>query len=613
MQTAYEIMNGKIVVIESQASANLFFEEMLRNAGYDNVAVVAADSIDSETLSQLQPDLVLMSLLGEEDCAIALLQKVSSFNQLLPILVLADVHDRACRLKALENGASDYLELETDLIEFSARTRNLLCLQMARRELVDCSNLDSSLITQKLAKESESRRQAEARLLYLALHDERTGLPNRIMLQNRIAEKIIGDIEGQYAVMILSLTFFHEINHTLGYQNGNRLLAQIVNRLTTVAASCGGIVTIESQADSQMFCFAVLEGVNFALILDLENGQIDVHKVASRIMLSMQEPYSFKGMSIDVGMRIGIALYPEHGKTAIQLLQASQAALEQAFHNSQQLALYEPSVDQFSTRKLMLMGELRKAIQTNALELYYQPQIDLLMRTVRGVEALLRWNHPQLGFIPPDEFIPLAENTGVIRPLTRWVLNQAITQCAEFIKQDKPLRMSINVSARNIQEDDIFEYIDTLLVRHQIPVEMVALEITESAMMTDPQKTMCILNRLKERGISFSIDDFGTGHSSLAYIKKLPIGEIKIDRSFVMDMLQDREDLMIVHATIELGHNLGLEVVAEGVETQQEWDQLRDLGCDIGQGYFFGRPMAKDKFYEWMSAGGWSCSLSSEQ
>jgi EAL domain-containing protein (putative c-di-GMP-specific phosphodiesterase class I) len=309
-------------------------------------------------------------------------------------------------------------------------------------------------------------------------------------------------------------------------------------------------------------------------------------------------------------MRIGIARYPDHGKTAIQLLQAAQAALEQAQFQSQQLAVYAPGVDLFSKRRLMLMGELRKAIQTNALELFYQPQIDLLNRSVRGVEALIRWNHPQLGFIPPDEFIPLAEHTGVIRPLTRWVLNQAIFQCAEFLSAGKPLRMSINMSARNMQEEDIADYIDKLIQRHEIPVEMVILEITESAMMTEPEKTLGVLNVLKERGISFSIDDFGTGHSSLAYIKKLPIGEIKIDRSFVMDMLQDREDLMIVHATIELGHNLGLEVVAEGVETQQEWDQLRDLGCDVGQGYFFGRPLSRDNFYEWLSAGGWSCTLS---
>lgn len=602
------IYNSRIVVIIDNEQARETMLGMLHKIGCENFSVLESSLINREWCLENQMDLVILGLCNAEASGFGVLELLVQSDSLLPVLVLSREEDRACRLKALGMGAADYLEDTVDLVEFTARIRNLLEVRYLKRQLNEQLANMSLLVDNQSSRdkiESASRKTAEERLLYLALHDERTGLPNRIMMQNRIAEKIVREPHGKYAVIMINLEYFHEINQSLGYQNGNKLLAMVANRLSSIAPSCGGIITIETLS-KKIYCFSILEGVNFALMLDLADGQLDPQRITEKIISSMQQPYSFQGMSIDIAVRGGIALYPEHGVVAQQLLQSAQTGLESAQSNGQIAAVFKNEMDLHSSRRIMLMGELRKAIMSNELELYYQPQVDILTDSVIGVEALLRWNHPELGYIPPDEFIPLAEQTGVIKELTRWVLKKAIYQASGFMAKGINIRMGINISARNLHEEDICEYVFDLIERCNIPPDMIVLEITESAMMIDAQRSQSVLQRLREKGINFSIDDFGTGYSSLLYLKQLPITEVKVDRSFVMDMCKDKEDLMIVHATIEMGHNLELSVVAEGVEDQNTWDQLRDLGCDVIQGYFLGRPMPRDDFEKWLEDGDWS-------
>jgi EAL domain-containing protein (putative c-di-GMP-specific phosphodiesterase class I) len=324
--------------------------------------------------------------------------------------------------------------------------------------------------------------------------------------------------------------------------------------------------------------------------------------VAQKILKTLEEPIVVDGQSMDLNASIGIARFPEHGEDANALLRAADVAMYNAKRNQGGFAVYDSSHDERRQEFLTLLSELRRAVETNQLVLHYQPKVSLADNRVTAVEALVRWQHPERGFVPPQNFIPFAEQTGYISAITEWVLRRATQQCGEWHRAGLDIRVSINVSARDLrQEETLVRLAEEALAAADVPAGLLCLEITESGLMEDPRGAQSTLRKLRELGIAASIDDYGTGYSSLSYIKQLAVNELKIDRTFVSGMEADHSNAAIVRSTIELGHNLGLTVAAEGVETDHEAAVLRRYGCDLAQGYHFARPMPAEVFIAWLA------------
>jgi predicted signal transduction protein with EAL and GGDEF domain len=321
--------------------------------------------------------------------------------------------------------------------------------------------------------------------------------------------------------------------------------------------------------------------------------------VAQNLALKLGEPFVVDGYRLHIGASVGIALYPQHGDDPDGLIRCADVAMYVAKQSADDYAIYSAEQDQHSAARLELIGELRAAIEDGQLIVHYQPKVDFVHGDVVGVEALVRWQHPERGLIPPTEFIPLAEQTGLIRQLGDWVLCEALRQQHTWREIGFDILVAVNMSTQNLNES-LPEQIRELLARWCTPGDRLLIEITESALMADPTRSMAVLLRLRDMGVRIAIDDFGTGYSSLTYLKRLPVDEIKIDRSFICDMATDGDDTAIVRSTISLGHDLGLSVVAEGMEDGATWDLLADLGCDVGQGYFVARPMAPQQFVTWL-------------
>ena len=430
--------------------------------------------------------------------------------------------------------------------------------------------------------------QSETQLLeHQALHDPLTDLPNRKLLHNRLQQELLrGERTSKQLVLIMTdLNHFKEINDTLGHHIGDLILQQSAERLFNIFRKTDTV--------------ARLGGDEFSILLPETN--LEQAKVLTlRVLKSFSEPFIVENQSLNVDISIGLAEFPTHGNDVNILIQRADVAMYIAKQNKLGYSIYDPNKDTHSIGRLALMSELRDAIKTESLELYFQPKINISSNEVIGVEALLRWNHPQRGFIQPGEFIPLAEQTGLIKPLTQWVIEKAIMQCAEWEKKNIDLTISINLSIHNLHDPGLIQHIQNTLSKHQLSAEHLMLEITEGDIMSEPLRARETLKEIKETGIKLSIDDFGTGYSSLSYIKKLPIDEIKVDRSFVMEMTEDNDDDVIVLATIELAHNLGFEVVAEGVHDQRTWDRLKELKCDVAQGYYISKPLSATTFMAWL-------------
>ncbi len=445
-------------------------------------------------------------------------------------------------------------------------------------------------------REAELRRahqQAEALIQRMAYYDPLTELPNRNRLHDRLLNAIrLDDGQGTpMAVLLLDLDRFRAINNTLGYDQGDLLLQQVGVRLRGV---------FEEPA-----LVARLSGDEFAILLPQVPPAVPIHAlVEEKVMKALEAPFLIRGLPLSLEASIGIALYPDHGATPASLLQRADVALDAAKRLGGAV-LYSAEHDQHDPLQLALLGALRQAIGDNQLLLYYQPKIDCTTRRVTGVEALARWRHPEYGFIPPDQFIPPAEQTGLIKPLTVWALTTAVRQCAAWHAAGIELEMAVNISARSLHDLQLLGQISELLNTQGMAARTLRLEITESTIMEDAGRAIDILKRMREIGIHLSLDDFGTGYSSLGYLKKLPVDEVKIDKSFVKDLLTSGNAEAIVRSTIDLGHHLGLTVVAEGVEDEEVWNRLAALGCDAAQGYYMGRPLPADALTTWLDESPW--------
>lgn len=451
----------------------------------------------------------------------------------------------------------------------------------------------AKLYVDKLKDEIRVRKESEARLQYLAHHDSLTGLSNRTRFNLELNECVARSRESQsnFAMFFVDLDRFKEINDTLGYHNGDILLKQFADRIkSSIGHEC---------------IVARFGGDEFAILVPEISSSGEAAELAGKIHDAIEPNFNIEDLQLEISASIGIVLYPDHGSDSDTLMRRADMTMSIAKKSDPGYTFYDPKFDFYSPRRLMLLGELRQAINNNDMQLYYQPKISMKTKSVTGLEALVRWHHPKHGYIYPDEFIPLAERSGLIKPLSMWVLRQAPKQWAEWYKDGIDVAIAVNLSVRDLFDVQIPEKLDSILKEYHMPAARLVLEITESAMMEDPDQSKSILMTLSQMGIKLAIDDFGTGYSSLAYLKNLPVDEIKIDKSFVLDMDNDNDDATIVRSTINLGHTLGLSVVAEGVENQTILDMLTSLECDYAQGYYMSRPKSADDIKTWLLESEW--------
>ncbi|RJG14492.1 EAL domain-containing protein [Massilia cavernae] len=435
------------------------------------------------------------------------------------------------------------------------------------------------------------KREAQATITRLAYYDTLTGLANRTRLVEEL-EAAIDDAKRQrhaLAVLHLEVGHFRAINKVLGYRAGDELLQTLSRRLS-------------SEIQSKEILARVGEA-EFALLLP-DGGAEYAIQVAQRLLIVLLEPVEVAQLTLDARVAIGIALFPGHATNAEFLLRRANVAMHQANLASGGYAMYTEGQEQEHTRRLALMGDLHRAIKNSELRLFCQPKVDIQSRRVCGAEALVRWQHPQHGNIPTFEFIQLAEEAGTITPLTNWMLEAAFSQTYAWHEAGLEWPLAVNLSGHDLYDPRLIERIRGMFSTWGIAPSLIQFELTESAVMANPTACLETLARLKQLDVKLFIDDYGTGYSSLSYLQKLPIDAVKIDQSFVMPMVINSNSAMIVSSTIELGHNLGLTVVAEGVDSQAVWDRLAALKCDVAQGYHISMPMPAEQFQAWSSA--WS-------
>ncbi|MBI3774400.1 MAG: EAL domain-containing protein [Gammaproteobacteria bacterium] len=429
----------------------------------------------------------------------------------------------------------------------------------------------------------------------MAFTDPLTNLPNRTLFHDRMAQ-LVGlcqRTDVKFAVLMMDLDRFKEVNDTLGHQVGDLLLQQVAARLENVLRKSDTVARLGGET------VARLGGDEFAAILPTIATERDAMNVAQRIQFAMERPMLVAEHSLTISISVGIVIFPIHGNEGSTLLQRADIAMYQAKHNHQGFAFYDSKQDHHSLSQLTMVSDLRKAMEKNQLLMHYQPKIDIRTGALCGAEALIRWQHPERGFMPPDNFIPVAEQSGFIVPLTGWVLNESIKECALWQQRGINIPVAVNMSVRNLHDPKIIDVILKTLRRYNLKTNALIIELTETAVMTDSNRALSILLALAEEGVKVSVDDFGTGYSSLANLKKLPVHEIKIDRSFVIDMNENNNESVIVRSTVDLAHNMNMRVTAEGVETEFTWSLLRSYGCDMAQGFFLARPMPGKDFIVW--------------
>ena len=450
--------------------------------------------------------------------------------------------------------------------------------------MVDGVILDAT--EQKEAEDARDRAEGELRTQsemnrHQALHDALTGLPNRALFRDRVEQTLALARRGahSFAFLLLDLDRFKEVNDTLGHYCGDELLCGLADRLRRTLRDVDTV--------------ARLGGDEFGIVLPSGTRE-DALVVAAKVRALIAQPVVVAGLELEVDVSIGIALFPEDGTDVDTLLRRADVAM---YHSKKihEPAVYDPEYDHNSPDRLQLVAGLRRALTHGEIEVYFQPQATAADGTIVAFEALARWNHPDLGLLGPASFIPLAELTGLIRPVTRFVMEHALAQCRAWHDAGFPIGVAINISSRDLLDANLPDEVADALTRAGLQPETLELEITEDTILTDPARAKIVLARLSELGVRLAIDDFGSGHSSLGYLKRLPVTTLKIDRSFVAGMEDDENDAVIVRSTIELGHSLGLKVIAEGVESEDVCRRLAHLSCDELQGYHLSRPVPAGK------------------
>lgn len=532
------------------------YVEILKNQNQSLYAVLQR-SIDQATApyKTLQINLLVLTLIGALVFAIAILyvaKKISS-----PISQLVNTAEK------LGAGQYEYVA-DTDRPD-------------------EIGNLGRAF--NKMSAEIANR---EEHISKLAYWDQLTELPNRFSFIQKLSQAIAdaNKNNSSVSVIVMNLDRFKKINTVLGHDSGNKVLRDVANRMQS---------TVRQSTDF----VARLSGDEFAILLPNSDSNI-AFRIANDLEKRLEIAVRIGDQHVDVSASMGIASFPEHADNEQKLFSSAELAMQIAKEKQYHIAVFDSKFDASSSENLSLASDLKTAIASQQLRMYVQPKVDLKTGKTTSAEALIRWIHPERGQIFPDQFIPFAEQTGLIQKISLWMLHQAATYAALWRAEGKKITIAVNLSTRDLIDADLPAKLQQIIDEHDITAEYLSLEITESSIMDDPQRALDTLKKLSLMGFKLAIDDFGTGYSSLAYLKKLPIDELKIDKSFVLNVAKDKSDVTIVKSTIDLGHNLNLKVVAEGIENQEAWNLLASMGCDFGQGYFMSRPMPASEFSQWL-------------
>src|SRR5262245_6763809 len=554
----------RLLLVEDSENDATLLVEYLRQGGYEpeHTRVDSAEALN-QALERNDWDLVIADYTMPGFSGTAALAIVRDRGLDVPFIFVSGTIGEDVAVEAMKNGADDYI-IKSNLTRL---------IPAINRELRD-------------AEVRRERARAEERIRHLAYYDALTGLANRTLFQNRLEQAVANGARSRnpLSVLIMDLDGFKEINDTLGHLMGDGVLREIGRRLQARLRDSDTV--------------ARLGGDEFAAMLP-NVGRAGAELAGRKLLSVVQEPLAIEGLNLDVRGSVGIALFPEHGTESEVLIQRADVAMYVAKENRSGCEVYAQELDRHSPERLALMGDFRHAIARDQLRVHYQPKINLRTMEIYGVEALVRWQHPQLGLIMPDRFIPMAEQTGAVRPLTLWVLERALQQCLAWRSEGFELIAAVNLSPRTLQDAELPERVRALLELVDAPASMLELEITESVIMDDPLRSLQVLTRLSKMGLRLAVDDFGTGYSSFSYLRKLPVHEIKIDKSFIDDMVEDGDEV-IVQSTIELAHNLGLTCVAEGVEDEATLGRLAALGCDTAQGDIISPPLDGAEVVSWL-------------
>ncbi len=481
----------------------------------------------------------------------------------------------------------------TSLVQAAQRIQTGdLSARIERRAAHEIGALEGAFdgMARALEQREQSNRELVAELQVQALNDSLTSLPNRVLFQDRLRQQIyFSSRQGtRFALFVIDLDRFKEVNDTFGHQTGDRLLVMVGERIRTRLRESDTV--------------ARFGGDEFALLIPTADTEAKAETVAQKVQKALETPIGLDGFLLNVEGSIGITMFPEHGDDPQTLLKRADAAMYVAKRTKSGYAMYEPTGELQSRDRLLLMGEFRQAIERDELVLNYQPEVEPHSGDIVAVEALVRWRHPTRGMLSPDQFIPFAEQTGLIRPLTHYVIETAIRQVRSWRNRSgEPIRLAVNLSARDFEDPDLPAHVEKVLRAHEMPPDQLKLEITETVVMADAARSLKTLAALREMGVQLSIDDFGTGYSSLSYLRRLPVDEIKIDRSFVVDIVADQGASAIVRAMIDLAHSLDRTVVAEGAEDEATLRSLAAYGCDAVQGYYFTRPLPAEDILKLIS------------
>jgi diguanylate cyclase (GGDEF)-like protein len=547
-----------LILEDNPADAELALHQ-LRRAGFDPIWRRVEDEAGFRANLDPELDLIIADYHQPSFDGLRALKLLQEAGLDIPFVIVSGAIGEDLAVAAVRQGAMDYV-LKDRLARLGTAVQNALEQSQLRRR----------------------QREAQRALEHLALHDGLTDLPNRLLLRQRV-EQAIAD-HPTVALLLLDIDNFKEINDTFGHQVGDRLLREVGPRL-------GEQLT---PAD----LIARLGGDEFAIVLP--NADADQALRVAHSMLRVERPFLIDGHPLEVTASIGIAVFPQHGADAETLLRRADVAMYLAKRSGNSYALYRPEDDPYDASRLLLRTDLRTAITEGEIILHYQPQVAIATGEVTGLEALARWRHPTRGWIPPVEFIQVAERMALIKPLTAHVLELAARQVVDWQAMGISLPVAVNVSMRNLLDPQFPETLESTISAAGVEARKLKLEITESALMVEPTRVLETMNQVRAMGVAFAIDDFGTGYSSLAYLQRLPVEELKIDRAFVGQVPVDQGSLAIVRATIELAGSLGLEVVAEGVEDEATWQTLQRLGCSMAQGYFLSRPMPVAEVAGWV-------------
>lgn len=601
-----KIKNANIMLMDNDLVNILALKNILHNHEFSCVSTLKP--IDSERFFDPQqlPDLIIINIdttVGENLGVVDNIHRELG-SRPVPILIVTREVESPLAKKALHNGAKEILAWPFTETEVISRVNVLLenyylSLALAQGDVKTGEGVYSNPHLQivELTRQLENKTRHEQESHYLTGRDALTGLANTASLVDYLRNVLRNIVQDDriVALLIFSLENFGDITKSLGYDKGDLILQLAAERIND------SVDKLSLSGNAEEYYVARYSGGKFVVVLNDLESETRAISIAHRILSAMSAPFELPNIVLDVGTQVGVSLAPRFSREATEMVRQGEVALHTAKMSSQPLIVYEKDIDNYDPRRLSLMAELRKAINNDELYLVYQPKININTGVISGVEALLRWNHDKLGLIPPNEFIPMAEQSSVIKPLTVWVLNTAMRQATAFAKSGLDIAIAVNISACSLRDDSLVGYTRMLLQKNNIEAERLILEITESAMMQDPVMGLSLLNQLSNLGVQISIDDYGTGYSSLAYLKRFPVSEMKIDRTFIKDMSVDEDDKLIVGTTIDMGHNFGLRVIAEGVEDGDTANLLKQMGCDQVQGYYYAKPMPVDELYNWMT------------